>query len=78
MKAGDRVRLKPDVACDLQTKYGKFNHMFKNLVGLVGTIEKPDWRVTIYKKADWTFKAGKKRFEVMEDELEPVPLLGGE
>ncbi len=65
---GQQVKLKDEVARQLENTIGTWDNEFKGLIGLIGQLETsryPDLN-------DWIFIAPSKRFGVKEDDIEPV------
>jgi len=66
--AGMRVKIKDDIASELESTVGTWDNEFKGLVGLVGTIHTP-----LFKGGNrWLFVAESKSLVFTEDELEAV------
>lgn len=67
--AGQKVKLKDDVAKHLENTIGTWNHEFAGLIGLVGWLE---GSTNFPEQNDWIFTTPTKSFGVNENEIEAV------
>jgi len=66
--AGQKVKLKDDVAKHLENTIGTWDHEFAGLVGIVGWLEATKFP----ERNDWIFTTTTKSFGVNENEIEAV------
>lgn len=65
---GQKVKLKDEIAVQLEATVGTWDNEFTGLVGLVGRLYEP-----IFKEGgDWQFITPTKKFGVLESEIEAV------
>ncbi len=69
---GQQVKLKDEVARQLENTIGTWDNEFKGLVGLVGMLEKPKFPKGVFSSWEWYFYSEDKGFGVSENEIEPV------